>query len=1082
MSQNTRFRRHNPKEIYLFSNCTAEKPQKAVAFFIFFIYDVVSENKEAMDLPEPKLISPLLDGFVIGEPMSDHHGVCCCPALREDTGERYIVKIISIPASQVQLDALLLTGAFTAPDQALSYFEELANGVLSEAQTLGKLTKLEGFLPYTGAQLVQMSDGTGYQVYLLSPYKRSLRKQMQQDPLTHLGAINLSLDLCSALVSSRRAGYLYVDLKPNNVFLTQTQGWRIGDLGFMPLASLKYASLPEKYRSVYTAPEITDAMSELSDTLDVYALGLILYQVYNNGQLPFEEGAEINEFPPPLYADYELAEIILKACEPDPAKRWSDPVQMGQAIVAYMQRNCVNDTPIVPPPVEVPPEPEEAEEEEFLDEDENAAALAASLQSLLEEHPMDNDDEPAQKNNDEELGFIIDSTIDETTPSSENTEDLQDTFVSQEVVEMLAQADELISHELPEPAVAPDPIDIPFPAPIVLEGASPTDDQSKSDDASSMQERTEEARHDVTNDVAAVSDADAQKEETAAADLPEVKEETKKSDAANSEPAVSTDEQALPLRDDQSPPSETPPLDANADYYNSLEQNQNDYVKKSKLRIWITVIIVTLVLAAAGYGLSYYYQNIYLQTINNIDIDGSADSIRVFIDSEIADELLSVVCTDTYGNARMASVDNGIALFSDLTPNTQYRILVEISGARRLTGVTSGSYTTDVQTEVVNFNARGGTEDGSVILSFSTNGPEPETWTVSYVTEGEEPQVISFTGHSITISNLTIGSEYLFTLGTDKEVLADKYELRYAAQKILYAQDLHLTACEDGILGVAWTMPEWGSPVKWNVRCYSDSGYDQTTSTEEMTVQFEVPNYDTNYTIEVTADGMSSSTNITVSANPIAVTNVSQNVSVDGMMNLTWEFSGTSPVEGWNVSYSIDNTAAVTLLCEANQAAIPYYPGSHYDIDIIPMADVSYVSEHFSYDAPAAAAFNQYGIGVDDLSFYMCLTPERENWDRFDVPAEFYRTNYAIGEKASFLVEIWKDYTKSEDEIHICYIVRDKDSMPVSHNTTTMVWANMWDKRFCELDIPQMPSVAGGYSIDIYFNGYHVTTQEFNIA
>ena len=55
-----------------------------------------------MDLSEPKLISPLLDNFLMGDPISDHHGVRCCPAIIKDTDNRFIVKIISIPASQVQ--------------------------------------------------------------------------------------------------------------------------------------------------------------------------------------------------------------------------------------------------------------------------------------------------------------------------------------------------------------------------------------------------------------------------------------------------------------------------------------------------------------------------------------------------------------------------------------------------------------------------------------------------------------------------------------------------------------------------------------------------------------------------------------------------------------------------------------------------------------------------------------------------------------------------------------------------------------------------------------------------------------------
>ena len=62
-------------------------------------------------MSEPRLISPMLDNFIMGGPISDHSGVRCCPAMENETDEKYIVKVISIPASPSQMDALLLTGA-----------------------------------------------------------------------------------------------------------------------------------------------------------------------------------------------------------------------------------------------------------------------------------------------------------------------------------------------------------------------------------------------------------------------------------------------------------------------------------------------------------------------------------------------------------------------------------------------------------------------------------------------------------------------------------------------------------------------------------------------------------------------------------------------------------------------------------------------------------------------------------------------------------------------------------------------------------------------------------------------------------
>ena len=92
-------------------------------------------------MSEPRLISPLLDNFLMGDSISAHDGVYCCPAMRCQTDDKYIVKILSIPASQTQLDALLLAGAYTSKDAALAYFRELADASVREAQLLQQLSQ-----------------------------------------------------------------------------------------------------------------------------------------------------------------------------------------------------------------------------------------------------------------------------------------------------------------------------------------------------------------------------------------------------------------------------------------------------------------------------------------------------------------------------------------------------------------------------------------------------------------------------------------------------------------------------------------------------------------------------------------------------------------------------------------------------------------------------------------------------------------------------------------------------------------------------------------------------------------------------
>lgn len=1032
-------------------------------------------------MSESKQSAPLLEGLLIGEPMSEHHGVRCCPAIRENTDDRYIVKILSIPASQVQLDALLLTGAYSTPAQALEYFHELAREVVTEANTLDRLAKLEGFLSFTGTEIRKMKNGIGYQVYLLSPYKRSLERQMQLQPLTHLGAVNLGLDLCAALAICRRSGYLYIDLKPSNIFITQNQGCRIGDLGFLPLNTLKYASFPEKYRSPYTAPEIKDAMSTLNDTLDIYALGLVLYQVYNNGQLPFEGTAPEMPLAPPMYADYEISEIILKACDPDPAKRWADPIQMGQALVAYMQRNSINDTPIIPPPVETPPEPEpQEEEEEFLTEEENEETVGELLDSILgaavppptppEELPqIVTDSAPAvqeadEPDEDEELPVTEYDGEDETTPNEEVVAELPDAPVSAEVEQILAQADELITHVLPEPAVAPEPIDVPFPAPItvhdpltadILEDVAPEPEEVEAElpDAEEAESVGEEAEADIALEEPVDDTEDDEEYEEASETIEQIDQEKYEYECG----------------DDQDP--EDP---------QEMVHIRKRSTKKS--RILITVTSCLLLLVALCVSGALFYQFYYLQPIEFLTIDGSVDSLTTVIGSGIRDELLEVVCTDTYGNTRKAEVLNGRAHFTNLTPNTQYRVQVNISGFHQLTGVTTGSYTTAAQTEILNFTAAAGPEDGSVILSFTVNGPETDTWTIGYSTGNAQEKTQTFTGHTVTVSDLIIGSEYLFRLiPSDEQYLTGSWQLNYTAQQVVYAQELAIRSCGNGVLVAAWNVPEGLENQNWNVRCYNDNGYDETITTGDAQAQFTGLDHAYGYTVEVTAVGMTQSATASVSANPITITDVTVTPADSGVLQLKWTFSGEAPADGWIVDYTIDGGTPITLSCTKGSAEIPQYPGSRYEIDVRPVGEVTFYGKHISYDVEEAKEFASYGVTASDMSFYMCRTPDKKKWDRFDVPADDYVTEFKVGEKASFLVELWQEYESSDDAIAITYIIRDEADQPLSAETVTSSWNEMWEKRFCELDIPKMPETAGKYTVEIYFNNRYITTEAFTV-
>jgi serine/threonine protein kinase len=261
-----------------------------------------------------------------------------------------------------------MAGSFSSPPDAIAHFKEQARDVLRNVQVLRHMATVGGFVDYDSVQVVPSEDGKGFEIYMLSPHRHNLSQQLRDENLTQMHVVNLALDLCAALTVCRRSGYCYANLKPGNVF-HHGQHYHIGDIGFLPMYEMGRIALPEQYRNSYTPPELMDGKQPVNDTADVYALGLILYQAYNGGQLPGNDAVFGRLLLPPQYADYEMAEIILRACAPDPRIRWQGPEQMGLALMRYTQRNGMRDEPIIPPIVMELAQASQDTVEDFLPEE-----------------------------------------------------------------------------------------------------------------------------------------------------------------------------------------------------------------------------------------------------------------------------------------------------------------------------------------------------------------------------------------------------------------------------------------------------------------------------------------------------------------------------------------------------------------------------------------------------------------------------------------------------------------------------------------------------------------------------------------
>ncbi len=643
-------------------------------------------------MSEPANPSPIAGEFTLLRPLSVSSGAVCFAARRRASEKRYIVKSISLPASVVQSQALVLSGS--KPEAVAQHYHRQALDLCRQAELLEELSKKRGFLPYAAHWMEPTGDG--WQVCLAAPQRRSLARELRGNPMTHLGAVELGIELCAALAVCREAGWLYMNLKPENLFRMKNGEWRIGDLGFARLDALEDAPC---IQSFYSAPETADALASPNDTVDTYALGLILYQIFNGGRLPFRDDAGRQRWladqgrtaTAPKYADRAMAAILRKACALDPARRYASPDEMGFALLRYLHRYNPPDTPIYEVPQKKP--------------------APRAPQAPVPELPIPEE---------------------EALP-------------------------------IPAPATVPEPETLP----------------------------------------------------------------------AAEEP-----------RREERPPREKPP---------KPPKPRRPRVRKPLPR-WPAVMAVCAALLVC---LSMAFQKYCVHTIDDLILTGDGTSLTVTVTTDMDESLLTVVCTDNYGNALRLQPEHGAVTFRDLRPGAQCLITLEPRGIHQLKGPTSGTYATPSQTRITHLTAVTGQEPGSAIISFGVEGIDSDSWMLTFSAEGQEERSIAFADHTVVITGLQVGAEYTFHLTAPVDIrLTGETTLTHTASDLVYPQDLSATAYENGVLTVTWKTPKGADVKLWMAHCYDGAGCDLLLESSGNTARFENITPGSVYTIEVTAANM----------------------------------------------------------------------------------------------------------------------------------------------------------------------------------------------------------------------------------
>lgn len=274
----------------------------------------------------------------------------------DGTRERSVLKIIRLGENRGDIKTFDPNENIVIENEE-EYYSTIIAGITDNIRTVMESDKGKHIVRYEDFELRKASDGKGRLILLKLEEMRSLADLLKEFSFTLEETLRLGISVCKSLIKCRSfGGYIYPNLKPENILFDRNGVCKLGDFGSFSLLEPSKTSVAYKRTQYYMAPEIIRT-GRMNNTADTYALGLVLYMLSNRGRLPFAEPYpekvtinSLNEgvqkrtagekLPEPQLASEELKKIIAKACAFKPNERYFTPEQMLSDLT-----NALNNKP-----------------------------------------------------------------------------------------------------------------------------------------------------------------------------------------------------------------------------------------------------------------------------------------------------------------------------------------------------------------------------------------------------------------------------------------------------------------------------------------------------------------------------------------------------------------------------------------------------------------------------------------------------------------------------------------------------------------------------------------------------------------
>ena len=294
---------------------------------------------------------------------------------REEMGVKYTaaLKVISIPKDQMEVNQLYNIYGNNSR-QIEEHYQETINAIYREIKIMARLKGNSNIVCFEDNDRIRREDvACGWDVLIRMELLTQLNVYLRERRATQHEIIRMWYEITQALVLCAREDILHRDIKPENIFVSHNDYFKLGDFGIAKQTHGETAgTVAGSYP--YMAPEVR-AQRGGDCRIDIYSLGMVVYQLLNANRLPFypvypalikpEDADQAmrrrwsgkEPVPPIPGLNPKIWEILKKSLAFDPRNRYQDAAELRNALNGILNLEELNEishfdrngNPIPPP-------------------------------------------------------------------------------------------------------------------------------------------------------------------------------------------------------------------------------------------------------------------------------------------------------------------------------------------------------------------------------------------------------------------------------------------------------------------------------------------------------------------------------------------------------------------------------------------------------------------------------------------------------------------------------------------------------------------------------------------------------------